>query len=523
MTSTLVRWSTRILALSILVAFSATGIALAQDDSARFGGMATIALPGEAQTLDMQITTAEVAGSISSHWLETLVALDSTWTPQPLLAREVTTSDDGTLYTFHLREGVKFHDGSAFDAQDVVASLTRWVEVSPRGSAVADYIVAMRAVDDSTVELELSAPFAPLLTLLAHHSGGAGIYPSEVIEAYGTEPIQDHIGTGPYEFVEWLPDRHVEVRRFDDYQALDSPSDGYAGERIAYFDTIRFAVVPETSTRIAGTQTGDYDYGWQISPDVYDGLAADPSVDTVIREPFIWGVAFFNKREGMMTNPTMRQAVNAALDMEEILIGGAGPEEFWNLNHNYMVGDTPFTTDAGADQYNQNDPERARELAEEAGYDGTPIRWLVSPDYNQHYQMSLVAEAQLLEAGFEVEMIAVEWGTLLDLRAQPGEWDIFVTHHGFVPDPVLLNTLSSTYPGWWEDENRTELTRRLNTATSLEARQEAWEDTLDYMGDYLPSMMFGELYGLDVKAPDFVPGAAAIQGIPAYWNSYRGE
>ncbi len=137
----------------------------------------------------------------------------------------------------------------------------------------------------------------------------------------------------------------------------------------------------------------------------------------MIREPFIWGVAFFNKREGMMTDQTMRQAVNAALDMEEMLIAGAGPEEFWNLNHNYMVGDTPFKTDAGADQYNQGDPERARQLAEEAGYDGTPIRWLVSPDYNQHYQMSLAAESQLQAAGFEVEMIAVGISTCVPSRA----------------------------------------------------------------------------------------------------------
>ena len=249
----------------------------------------------------------------------------------------------------------------------------------------------------------------------------------------------------------------------------------------------------------------------------------DPSVDTVIREPFIWGVAFFNKREGMMTNQTLRQSVNAALDNEELLIAGAGPDEFWNLEHNYMVGDTPFETDAGADQYNQADPERARQLAAEAGYDGETIRWLVSPDYNQHYQMSLAAEQQLENAGFDIELIAVEWGTLLDLRSQPGEWDVFVTHHGFVPDPVLNNTLSATYPGWWDEPRHDELTRALHSATSLEERQVAWEETLDYMWDYLPSIMIGEWYGLDIKSPDFQPGDAATQGIPAYWNSTRAE
>lgn len=85
------------------------------------------------------------------------------------------------------------------------------------------------------------------------------------MEQYGSNPIEDHIGTGPYEFVAWLPDRHVEVNRFDGYQPVDQPSDGYAGERTAYLDTIRFAVVTETATRIAGVQTGEYDYGWQIT------------------------------------------------------------------------------------------------------------------------------------------------------------------------------------------------------------------------------------------------------------------
>ena len=510
-------WSKITWMLVVAAVLAVTGSAAAQ------GGVAFVALPGEAQTLDMQITTAEVAGSISSHWLETVVAFDSNWAPQPLLADEVSVSDDGLVYTFVLREGVMFHNGEELMADDVVASLSRWMDVSPRGGNAKPYTDEIVATGDYTVEIRLNTSFAPMLSLLAHHSGGAGIYPAEVVEEYGSEPIQDHIGTGPYQFVEWLPDRHVEVARFDDYQPRSEPSDGYAGERVAHYDAIRFVTVPETATRIAGTQTGEYDYAWQIAPDAYAGLEMDPSVDTVIREPFIWGVAFFNKREGMMTNQTMRQAVNAALDNEELLIAGAGPDEFWNLEHNYMVGDTPFKSDAGADQYNQNDPERARQLAEEAGYDGETIRWLVSPDYNQHYQMSLAAEQQLKNAGFNVELIAVEWGTLLDLRSQPDQWDVFVTHHGFVPDPVLNNTLSATYPGWWDEPRHDELTRALHSATSLEERQAAWDETLAYMWDYLPSIMIGEWYGLDIKSPDFEPGEAATQGIPAYWNSRRAE
>ena len=506
----------------LIVALILGGAALLPSALAQ-GGTATIALPGEAQTLDMQITTAEVAGSISSHWLETLVAFDSTWAPQPHLAQSIDVSDDGLTYTFALRQGVPFHNGQEMVAADVVASLSRWMNVSPRGKNVQPYVVDLSATDTYTVSLSLSAPFAPLLSLLAHHSGGAGIYPASVVEAAGTEPIQEHIGTGPYRFVQWLPDRYVEVARFDDYAGLDTPSDGYSGARVAHFDTIRFATVPEVATRIAGTQTGEYDYAWQVSPDSYAMLEMDPSVDVVIRKPFIWPVIFFNKKEGMMTNQTMRQAINAALDNEELLLAGAGIPEFMSLDHNYMVGDTPFNTDAGLDQYNQADPDRARALAAEAGYMGEPIKWLTSPDYNQHYQMSLAAQQQLEEAGFTVEMIAVEWGTLLDLRAQPDKWDVFVTHHGFAPDPVLINTLSPTYPGWWDEPTRDELVGTLHTSTTLEARQAAWEALMEYNWTYLPSIIVGEWYGLAVKSPNLELGDAALQGMPAYWNSRRAE
>ena len=486
--------------------------------------MLVVALPGEAQTLDMQITTAEVAGSISSHWLETLVAFDANWTPQPHLAASVDVSDDGLVYTFNLRQGITFHDGQSLVAGDVIASLNRWMEVSPRGRSVQPYAVDLVASDDATVVLTLSAPFAPILSLLAHHSGGAGIYPASVIEAAGSEPIQDHIGTGPYEFVAWLPDRYVEVKRYEGYVPVDAPSDGYAGERVAHYETIRFATVPEVATRVAGTQTGEYGVAWQISPDLYPMLSTDMSVESVVRKPFIWPVAFFNKREGLMTNQTLRQAVVAALDMEELLIAGAGLPEFYNLDHNYMVSDTPFETDAGLQAYNQNDPVLAAALAADAGYAGETIRWLTSPDYNQHYQLSLAAEQQLEEAGFDIEVIAVEWGTLLDLRAQPDQWDIFVTHHGFAPDPVLLNTLSPTYPGWWEvDPNREVLVDQLHTATSLDARQAAWEELMAYNWEYLPSIMFGEWYGLSVKSPSVDLGAAALQGMPSYWNSRPGN
>ena len=116
--------------------------------------------------------------------------------------------------------------------------------------------------------------------MLAYPEGGPVIYPAAIVSAAGNKPIEpkDYIGTGPYKFGEWRPNRYVELSASKATRDCATPRDGYAGARVANFDAIRFVPVPDVGTRVSGVQAGDYDYAEFISGDLYDSLKANPPI-----------------------------------------------------------------------------------------------------------------------------------------------------------------------------------------------------------------------------------------------------
>ena len=206
--------------------------------------------------------------------------------------------------------------------------------------------------------------------------------------------------------------------------------DGFAGARVASFDKIRFIPVPDVGTRVSGVQAGDYDYAEMISGDLYESLSKDPSVQVQRTNAPIFGLFFMNSKEGILKdNYKLRRAIQTALDKSQALRVAFGPKDLWNAEGSIFPKGTPWYSTDGASNYSQHDPKKAKELAKEADYTGTPIRLLVSTNYQAHYDEASVFTRQLAEAGINVQMMVVDWATLLKMRGQPEQWDIFVTHH----------------------------------------------------------------------------------------------
>lgn len=503
------------LTLALLVSASAPA-ALAQ--SGRPGGVLRVATIGEPPMLDIMSTTATITSNLAFHWIETLFAFDANWTPQPFLVEDYWVTDDGLTYVMNLRRGVKFHNGKEMTAEDVVASVNRWRKVSVRGQAADAHLDEVIADGDYTVIFTLKEPFSPLPTFLAFENAAAGIYPKEVIDRYGDNPIQEHIGTGPYRFVEWLPDRHIRVARFEGYQPHPAEPSGFWGRREALIDEILFIPVPEVATRVAGVQSGDFDFAESVDPDTYDVLASDPRVVTQIVRPFAWPVFFFNHKEGIMTNPDLRRAVLAALDFDEVMFGGFGSEVFYDLEHSFLPEGAAFYNDAGRELYYEVDLDKARRLAQQAGYNGEPIRWLVSPQYHYHLTMTQVAGALLEAAGFNVELQVYDWATLIERRGQPDAWDMFTTHHNFVADPTLITFLSESYPGWWVSERKNSLLAAMNKETDLEGRAIIWGKIQEVIYDELPAMKPGEFYALDIHTSALKDYQGSARWF--FWNAW---
>ncbi|MGI6252732.1 MAG: ABC transporter substrate-binding protein [Aminivibrio sp.] len=490
------------------------------------GGVLRVAVIDEAPTLDQHVVTSDLTTMIAQHVFEGLYTFDSKYGPVPLLVESEEMKDGGKTAVLKIREGVKFHNGKELDAQDVVSSLIRWSRHGARGPVLFDNLEKVEATGKHEVTFFFKAPFAPWKNLLAFMNGGPVVYLHDVMAEADQTPItpENYIGTGPYKFAERNPGRYIKLVRYDDYASRTEPADGYAGKREALFDEIRFIPVPDVGTRVNGVKAGDYDYAEQILGDLFDSLKDDSSVVTTVNQGANQGMMFFNSKEGVLKdNFKLRQALQAAVDMEPAMQAAIGPKELWKASGSFMPESTLWYSKAGLDKFSAGDAELAKKLAAEAGYKGEKITFMASTAYKFHYDATLVIVQQMKEAGFNIDHQIYDWATLISKRGDPGQWDIFFTHHGFVPDPILYTFMSESYPGWWVTDTRKALAADFATTLDEGKRKEVWDKIQALVYDEVPVMKTGDHFTYDIYSPK-VQGLSASSLIwPKFWGVSFGK
>ncbi|WP_408628676.1 ABC transporter substrate-binding protein [Aurantimonas marina] len=488
---------------------AASGAAVMAQDKP--GGIITVATIGEPNTLDPMAATGDLLGMVTQHFLETLYTFDKEWNVTPLLAADMPEiSDDGKTVTIPLREGIKFHNGKTMTADDVVASLERWLKIASRGKLVADKVEKVEAMDANTVKISLSAPFGPLPALLAFNNSAAVVLPKETL----AEPLTEFIGTGPFMLKERRPDQYIQLVSFPDYKPLDGEADGFGGRREALLDEVRFVPVPDANTRVEGAVAGQYDFAELLPVESYDRLTGQ--TEPMLTESFGWPMFIMNTKQGVMTDQDMRKAVQALQNSDDLMLAAFGEERFFKVDGAMYPEGYVWRNEAGVEAYNQGDVEKAKSLAEKAGYKGEPIRILTSRQYEFHYKMAQVLDAYLKSAGLNSQLDVVDWATLVQRRADPALWDIFITHSPFLPDPALIAPLPASYPGWWSTPEKEKLLTALNTETDLAKRQTIWSDIQGLIYEQAPFYKVGDFAALAAKSPK-VKGFEASPW-PYFWN-----
>src|SRR2546429_8318107 len=206
-----------------------TGSALTAEAQKK-GGILKVGNLGEPPALDAHWTTASITETLTNHIYEGLYSLDGSNRPIPMLAESHTVSKDGLVYTFKLRQGIRFHNGKEMTSEDVVASLKRWGGDAVQAKAMWSSVDGVRAVDRSTVEIKLKEKSGIVLISLANANNFSAVYPKEIAEKYPTPAkVTEYIGTGPFKFVEWKPDVHIRMVRYDDYKPRAEAAKGYGG------------------------------------------------------------------------------------------------------------------------------------------------------------------------------------------------------------------------------------------------------------------------------------------------------
>ena len=479
------------------------------------GGTISVATIGEPPTLDPMTSTADLVGILTQHFFETLYTFDAKWNLAPLLAEKLPdVSSDGLTYTIPLRQGITFHDGSKMDSADVLASLKRWTETATRGKMAAKIIAGMEAPDANTIRITLKEPYAPLTALLAMNNSAAVIMPKGKIAPALTE----FVGTGPYQLKARVPDQYIQLVRFEGYKQRDGEPDGYGGARKQYLDEIRFVPVSNSNTRVESAVAGQFDYIDSLPVESLPKLKNGRS-DPVMLKPFGWPRLVLNTKQGIMSNLAVRQAVQLALNEEDMLYAAFGDKDFYKLNGDLYPEGYPWATSLGGKVYNKADAAAAKKLVDGANVQDRKIRILTSQQYEFHYKMALVAAEYLKAAGFTVDMQVVDWATLTQRRQDPAVWDIFITHSPFLPEPALIDFPSKDAPGWWDTPRRNQVLGAFTQARSQEERVKRWADVQQAVYDEVPFIKVGDFNAQAARSPS-LQGTKAVPW-PYFWNAWK--
>jgi len=477
-------------ALALLVGAAALlGAAFAQDPAPQHGGSVTVAITADPPGWDPSASTSqEIPRVVYHNVFEGLVRFDASGAIVPALAESWTTSEDGLTWTFTLRQGVKFHDGSTLTVDDVVAKFER-AKDPESGHTHPEYYAAVESItapDAATVVFQLSQPSRSLLYNLARPD--SVIYPAAKAETQRSEPV----GTGPFRFASYTPGTEVVLEKFDDYY-LDG---------VPYLDRVVFRIISDANTRFAALQAGDIDMMGLI-PEQYVQTTTMPDLKVTQGTATAEITMALNNTRPPLDDVRVRQAINLAIDKQSIVQGamfGLG-----TIIGTHMTPAESYYIDL-TDTY-PYDPERARELLAEAGYpDGFTVKFELPEPYNIERRSGEVIAQQLRAVGIEAELSVVEWGTWIQRIFLGGDYDMTIIGHS---EPRDINVYGNPdYYYHYDNPRVRELLAEAEAAPTAEAETAAYQE--------IARIIANDAVNVWVFSPPFL--MAAKQDVYGFWT-----
>lgn len=377
------------------------------------GGKVNLIVQPEPPSLMIGITTNAPALAVGGNIYESLLRYDEKLQPMPSLAKAWEISPDGLIYTFHLQDGVKWHDGKPMTAADVLFTVNDFlVKTQPRHRNTMARVESVEAPDEKTVVFKLKEPFEPFIRSFAF--GSQPIVPKHVYEGtdYTTNPANEKpVGTGPFKFAEWKKGSYIRLEKNADYYLDGKP----------YLDELIYQIIPDGASRAVAYETGKIDIlpGGSVENFDIPRLSALPNTCTTEKgweyfAPLSW--LWLNNRTAPMDNPKFRQAIMFALDRE------FAKDVLWNGYGKVATG--PFSSKlpfySEQEPKYEYSPDKAKALLKEIGYDGKPLKLLPLP-YGETWQRWAEAVKQNLgDVGIPVE---IESADVAGWNQRTANWD----------------------------------------------------------------------------------------------------
>jgi peptide/nickel transport system substrate-binding protein len=534
------RWKRFTLASNVLASNIARALALS----------AALALPSlaDAKTItavmhaDLRtpgmMTTAYIVRDFGYMIYDTLLAEDSSFKIQPQMA-EYKVSDDKLTYTFTLREGLKWHDGTPVTAEDCVASLKRWGKVDGMGQKLMDFTASLEATDDKTITLKLKEPYGLVLESIGKPSSLVPfMMPKRLAETPTDKPVPELIGSGPFKFVpgEFQPGVKAVFEKNTDYVPRKEPPSWTSGGKVVKVDRVEWITMADAQTAVNALQSGDIDFMEAPSFDILPVLEANPEIkiDTLNKLGF-QTLGRMNFLLPPFDNVKVRRAAFMAMNQKDVLDALVGNPKYYKICGAVFVCDTPLASDVGSESLVKGDGmAEAKKLLAESGYDGTPIAIMAPGDVVTLKAQPIVAAQLLREAGFKVDVQATDWGTVVSRRTsqkpvKEGGWNMFFTNWvaADVINPVANVSIGGkgTKGGWfgWSEDAKVEALRAAFVrASTPEEQKKIAADIQKEVYDQVIYIPLGQYFGPSAWRKS-LSGVLDGPATPIFWNIDKSE
>lgn len=486
---------------------------------------------GDLQVFDPVFTTSDITQFHGLAIYDTLFALNSNLEAKPQMVGKWTVSDDKKTYTFELRDGLSWHDGTPVTADDCVASIRRWGEVDPSGQLLLERAADISKKDARTFAIALKEPFGLVVELLANTAGRPlFIMREQDAKRPATEQVTANIGSGPFKFNAALtkPGSSVTYDRNEHYVPRQEPASEYAGGKVVNVDRVIWDNITDPQTSVAALQAEETDFLLQPPADLYPAIAADPNLELqVLAKSGQDYYARINFLQKPFDNVKARQALLNLIDQEAFLKVISSDPQYGGTITSLFGSKTAYSNDENTGWYKKGgNPEKAKQLFQEAGYAGEKVLILTPTDWPEGNNASQFLAASLQKIGVNAELAPMTWSELSARRGnkgpvESGGWSIFITTQS---DFSLGNPIGSSFflangekawYGWpksdefealrakWADigtlEERKELAREMQRvwwdfvgtvflcqALSPSAHRKALTDLVSTQGEYRP-------------------------------------
>jgi peptide/nickel transport system substrate-binding protein len=447
---------------------------------------ALLALPAEAQTVlrytpqaklsvyDNTINQSSMTHQHAYMVYDTLYGVDKDERPQPQMVESHTLSADGLVYTFRLRPGLKFHDGSPVTSKDAVASIKRWAPKDTNGLVMIKNGMDLKVVDDRTFTLTLKEAWGSVLDSMAKMSAKAlYVFREQDANIDPGTPISNNIGSGPFKFVanELVQDSKYVYAKNTDYVPRSEAPSWYSGGKVVKVDRVEWVIIPDAATAVAALDRGEID--WYETPplDLLPTLRRNPNLTAKVHNPNgAMGIMRPNHLHPPFNNVKARHAFMHAVDQKDYMQAAVGSDPAnWKTCWAYMACGTSTGTEKFAEGFQKKDLAKAKALLKESGYNNEKVVVLIPSDQQIIRDFTMVTVQNLREVGFNVEEVNTDWGGLLARRAKQdapdkGGWSVVHTWgFGFELGNAISNYGLTTacdrsgWPGWPCDETMTKL------------------------------------------------------------------